>query len=111
MNPWKTPFWKIGNGLRAMPVKSRLKGKVSRRVGIVDEGELVREHLLADLVFAQEGKTAFHRAAVETDPVHKIEHVGDGGGAKDDIVAAQRDLLGGVGLVMLDQEGQLLPQG
>ncbi len=78
--------------------------------GIIDEGKLVGEHLLPELVLAEERKTAFHRAAVEGDPVHKIEHIGRGGSAKYDVVPAQRDLLRRVGLIMRHQESQVLSQ-
>jgi hypothetical protein len=72
--------------------------------GVVGQREAVREDLLPNLLF-EEREAAFHQTAVETDPVHHADQVGRGGRAKDDIVRAHRDLLGGFGLVALQQEG------
>ena len=100
-------FFEDRPGFAFQPGQVALEGKGFQPVRIVEQGEVFRKDLFTDLVFRQEGKTALQRAAVEADPVHEIKHLGDGGRAEDDIVAAQRDLLRGIALVVPHQEGQV----
>ena len=78
--------------------------------GVIHQGELIREHLLAHPLFIQEGIAAFHQAAVEPDPIHKADQFRGRGRPKDDIVAVQGKLLGFVDLILPHQEGQVLLQ-